>query len=192
MTDEPTWTSPPPAVPLTGAERFNGLDATVKDLWAFCMSDLKMNNVRGYLAEFIVSEAVGATGKRIEWDAYDVLSPSGVRIEVKSSAYMQAWDQRRPSKIVFTGLTGRTWSPQQGESPESTYNADVFVFCVQTAITHEAYDPLDINQWEFYVLSRESVVATTYKSLSLPALLRLTGGPIAYDELAEAIEGATV
>ena len=102
MTDEPTWTSPPPAVPLTGAERFNGLDATVKDLWAFCMSDLKMNNVRGYLAEFIVSEAVGATGKRIEWDAYDVLSPSGVRIEVKSSAYMQAWDQRRPSKIVFT------------------------------------------------------------------------------------------
>ena len=192
MTDEPTWTSPPPAVPLTGAERFNGLDATVNDLWAFCMSDLKMNNVRGYLAEFIVSEAVGATGKRIEWDAYDVLSPSGVRIEVKSSAYMQAWDQRRPSKIVFTGLTGRTWSPQQGESPESTYNADVFVFCVQTAITHEAYDPLDINQWEFYVLSRESVVATTYKSLSLPALLRLTGGPIAYDEHAEAIEGATV
>ena len=192
MTDEPTWTSPPPAVPLTGAERFNGLDATVKDLWAFCMSDLKMNNVRGYLAEFIVSEAVGATGKRIEWDAYDVLSPSGVRIEVKSSAYMQAWDQRRPSKIVFTGLTGRTWSPQQGESPESTYNADVFVFCVQTAITHEAYDPLDINQWEFYVLSRESVVATTYKSLSLPALLRLTGGPIAYDELAVAIEGASV
>jgi len=154
------------------------------------MSDLKMNNVRGYLAEFLVSEAVGATGKRIEWDAYDVLTPSGVRIEVKSSAYIQAWDQRRLSKIVFTGLVGRTWSPQEGESAKATYNADVFVFCVQTAMSHEAYDPLDVTQWDFYVLSRAAVVATTYKSLSLTTLLTLTGGPVPYAELAVAIEAA--
>lgn len=190
MTDE--WTSPPPASPLNGTERFKGLNATVQDMWAFCMSDLKMNNVRGYLAEFLVSEAVGAAGKRIEWDAYDVLSPSGVKIEVKSSAYVQAWDQRRPSRIVFTGLTGRTWSPQDGESAEATYNADVFVFCVQTAQTHEAYDPLDVGQWDFYVLSRDAVVATTYRSLSLPTLLKLTGGPIPYGDLAGAIEAARI
>jgi hypothetical protein len=135
-------------------------------------------------------KAVGANGRRAECDAYDVLSPTNVRIEVKSSAYVQAWDQRRPSRIVFTGLTGRTWSPREGGSPEQTYNADVFVFCVQTAQTHEAYDPLDVDQRDFYVLSRQAVVATTYKSLSLATILGLTGGPIAFGELASAIGAA--
>jgi hypothetical protein len=53
------------------------------------------------------------------------LVPGGARIEVKSSAYLQVWDQRRPSRIIFSGLTGRTWSPQSGESVTATYNADV-------------------------------------------------------------------
>ena len=51
----------PPAQPLSGDEHFLGLDATVRDFWAFAMSDLRMNNVRGYLAEFLVARAVGAT-----------------------------------------------------------------------------------------------------------------------------------
>ncbi len=49
------------------------------------MSDLRTNNVRGYLAEFLVAKAVGAHGPRLEWDAYDVLAPDRTRIEVKSS-----------------------------------------------------------------------------------------------------------
>jgi hypothetical protein len=131
------WTSAPTLPPLDGSEPFNGVDATVVDFWRFALSDLRMNNTRGYLAEFLVAKAVGATAGRVEWDAFDVLAPSGARIEVKSSAYLQVWDQRPPSRIVFSGLTGRTWSPQGGESSVATYNADVYVFCVQTATTHE-------------------------------------------------------
>ena len=56
-------------------ERFAGLDATVTDFWRFALSDLRMNNARGYLAEFLVAQAVGATGPRVEWDTYDVLAP---------------------------------------------------------------------------------------------------------------------
>jgi len=73
-----------------------------------------VNNVRGYLAEFLVARAVDATLPRTEWDAFDVLTPDGVKVEVKSSAYLQVWDQRRFSRIVFTGLRGRTWTPQDG------------------------------------------------------------------------------
>lgn len=127
MSDD-VWFSAPPARRMDGSEPFAGLDATVLDFWRFAMSDLRMNNLRGYLAEFLVAKAIGATGPRVEWDAYDVLSPDGTRIEVKSSAYMQVWDQRRPSAIRFTGLTGRTWDPRNGESPEATFNADVYVF----------------------------------------------------------------
>lgn len=114
------WIRPPVVTPLLGDERLVGCEASVLDFWRFAMSDLRMNNVRGYLAEFLVAQAVGAVGPRMEWDAYDVLAPDGTRIEVKSSAYLQVWDQRRPSRIVFTGLRGRTWTPQEGEAAEAT------------------------------------------------------------------------
>lgn len=39
--------------PLTGEEAIVGTDATVLDFWRFAMSYFTMNNVRGYLAEFL-------------------------------------------------------------------------------------------------------------------------------------------
>lgn len=60
MADE--WIRPGQPRRLTGDEPFRGVDATVRDFWAYAMSDLLMNNVRGYLAEFLVAKAVGASG----------------------------------------------------------------------------------------------------------------------------------
>lgn len=103
------WTTVPPITPLIGDERFIGIDAYVSDFWAYAMSDLKMNNVRGYLAEFLVAKATGASGNRVEWYAYDVKTSDNITIEVKSSAYLQTWTQQKPSRITFSGLMGRTW-----------------------------------------------------------------------------------
>lgn len=144
-----------------------------------------MNNVRGYLAEFLVARAIGAVGARIEWDAFDVLALDGTRIEVKSSAYLQVWEQRQLSTIRFSGLRGRTWD-RYGVADELTYNADVYVFCVQTATTHDAYDPLDVDQWRFYVLPRRSVEATGNASISLRAIENLTS-VVEYSDLQERI-----
>ncbi len=188
MDDE--WFSAPSIEPLNGSEGFVGVDATVQDFWRFAMSDLRMNNVRGYLAEFLVARAVGAGGTRVEWDAYDVRAPDGTRIEVKSSAYMQVWDQRAPSRIVFTGLKGRTWTPQDGESSEATFNADVYVFCVQTAPSHDVYDALDVNQWQFYVAPRQVLVELGYKSITLTTLQRCIKNPVSYAGLSSAIKEA--
>ncbi len=184
------WFSAPPARVLTGDEPFIGCAATVYDFWRFAMSDLRMNNVRGYLAESLVARAVQAVGQRIEWDAFDVLTPDGVKVEVKSSAYLQVWDQRAPSRIVFSGLRGKTWSPQQGEASEATYNADVYVFAVHTALRHDQYDALDVRQWEFYVLPRETIERLGYKSLGLSTLRTITGEATPYGELADAIAAA--
>ena len=184
------WFSAPPPDQLSGSERFKGADASVSDFWSFAMSDLRMNNVRGYLAEFLVARAVGASSNRIEWDAYDVLSRTNVKIEVKSFAYLQVWDQRKLSAPVFTGLKGRTWTPQIGESIAPTYNADVYVFCVQTAQTHAEYDPLDVAQWQFFVTSQSKLSDLGYKSISLKTLLTIANGPLPYAGLADAIEAA--
>ena len=105
--DEEPWMTPPVPGLLTGEEVIAGASSTVRDFWAWALSNLRANTVRGTLAEYLVACAVGSGGHpRIEWDAYDVLTPGNRRIEVKSGAYLQAWEQPRHSKIIFRGLTG--------------------------------------------------------------------------------------
>jgi hypothetical protein len=80
----------------------------VLDFWRWAFGDLRSNATCGVLAEYLVARAVGAGREqpRVEWDNYDVLSPSGVRIEVKSAASLRSWPQTGPSQIRYTGLTG--------------------------------------------------------------------------------------
>ncbi|MDQ0305649.1 phage tail protein X [Kitasatospora herbaricolor] len=178
--------------PLDGGEPFQGSNAgTVLDFWRYAMPDLRTNTTRGLLAEFLVHRAVGAVNRNTEWESFDVLAPSGLRIEVKTSAYLQAWGQARLSDIRFSRLRGRTWTPESGRSPEQSYNADVYVFAVHTARTHADYDPLDVGQWHFYIAPRTPVEATAQASLGLATVQRICGDPVAYDGLAHRIATCT-
>ena len=64
--------------------------------------------------------------------------------------------------------------------------ADVFVFAIQTAKTHEAYNPLEVDQWEFRVLPAHKI---TQDSLGYPALCRLTEA-VTFEGLAAAVRAA--
>jgi hypothetical protein len=89
-----------------------------------------MNNARGYLAEFAVAKALGIEDPlRIEWANHDV-EFEGISVEVKCAAYLQAWEQRRPSKVVFSGLRSSSWDELTGRrSWAPRVHADVFVRC---------------------------------------------------------------
>jgi hypothetical protein len=180
--------SPPPPLALSGTEPFEGLDALVVDFWRFAMSDLKTNNVRGYLAEFMVARAVGAVAPRVEWDAWDATSPDGVRIEVKTSGYIQAWAQKKLSVPTFRVAPAYGWDSSTGAwSDEQSLNAHVYVFSLHTATSHDAYDPLDTSQWKFYVASRTAVERRTARQMGLATLSKVAGDPVAYGELGAAI-----
>ncbi|MFF4093154.1 hypothetical protein ACFYYY_04690 [Streptomyces sp. NPDC001834] len=182
------WHTPAEPTPFEGGEVFLGADAgSVLDFWRYAMPDLRANTPRGLLAEFLVHRAVGAEQRNAEWESFDVLAPDGLRIEVKTSAYLQAWGQRRLSEIRFSRLRGRTWTPEGGGAAEQSYNADVYVFALHTARTHAAYDPLDIGQWRFHVASRALVEDTGQASLGLASVRRLCGEPVGYGGLAERI-----
>ena len=56
------------------------------------------------------------------------------------------------------------------------------MFAVETAQRHDDYDPLDIDQWCFWVLPAHRI---TQDTLSLATLSRLTAG-VMFDGLAEA------
>lgn len=192
MSDD-AWLVPPPREPLTGSDEFVGLDARVDDFWQFALGDLRMNNARGYLAEFIVGKGLGLEKvRRTEWDAYDLLW-EGITIEVKSSAYLQLWDQRRVSTITFTGLTGTRWHPRHDLDPAGRrYNAMVYVFCVQTATEHARYDSLRLDQWVFYVVPRSKLMALGQKSVGLARVRSLSDGEVAWRDLAMAVRQAAV
>ncbi|WP_425840985.1 hypothetical protein [Microbacterium sp. PA5] len=180
------WVPAPPIAPLRGDEKFVGMNATVQDFWRFAMSDLRVNNTRGYLAEFMVARALGVNALRTEWDDYDVLW-DGIKIEVKASAHLQVWAQRQLSQIRFTGLRAHSWGDiEAGMSPEKSYKADVYVLAAHTVLEHAAYDPLDVSAWSFFVLPQAQLVALNVDSLSLARVSGLTEA-VGITELAAAV-----
>lgn len=182
---------PPATRALTGAESFDGLEASVIDFWRFAMNDLRTNNVRGYLAEFLVARAVGSRGSRVEWDPWDVTSPDGTRIEVKSAGFLQAWAQKKLSSPTFRVSAAYGWDAATGTwSEEQLFHADVYVFCLHTAKTHDEYDPLTASQWQFYVADRAAIMGRSGASMGLPVLAKIAGEPVSYPELRGAIAAA--
>jgi len=77
---------------LLSHETFSGTDIRVSAFFTWAFSDLRLNIVRGVLAEFLVAKALGdpRDGVRNAWDNYDVLSREGLRVEIKSSSYLQS------------------------------------------------------------------------------------------------------
>ena len=102
------WLKPAPPQLLEGSDAFAGLDATVVDFWRWAFSDLRDNTVRGVLAEFLVAAALGRTDvRRKGWDNFDVLSATGIRVEVKASGYLQSWAQAKHSSLNFGRVAAR-------------------------------------------------------------------------------------
>lgn len=175
----------------TGKERltFNGQPSPFKllDVWCWSSSDLMNNTTRGLLAEFIVASAVGATENAIrqEWDAFDVVTTDGIKIEVKSCAFIQTWQQSRFSKIKFGIRSTRKWNHETKKyDEESKRHADVYVFCLLHHQDKLSIDPLNLNQWEFYVLPTRLLNEQMPNKNSI-TLLSLTGltKAVNYDEL---------
>ena len=96
-----------------GSEPFIGMNQTLLDYWQWSHSDIASNAERGKLAEYIVKCAVDAPSPcRIEWDAVDVISKDGIKIEVKSSAYLQTWKCDKLSTIQFDIAPKKSWDSE--------------------------------------------------------------------------------
>ena len=102
---------------------------TVLDFWQWAFSDLRANNVRGVFAEWLVAKLLNLNPQtRDSWAGWDLETPEGIKIEVKTSAYLQSWSQKRPSVIIFSGLQGRTWDPVTGYSDKPVFQAEPVCF----------------------------------------------------------------
>jgi len=179
---------------LTSSALFSDGETSVGEFWAWAYSDLMGNTVRPLIAEFLVSKLLNAHhGQRIQWDGADV-AYKGLKIEVKSSAYVQSWHQDRLSKITFD-IRPRTltWDASANLSHPITRpygrHADLYVFCLLDEKDKEAADPRKLGQWKFFVLPTSQLNAAfrSQKTLSLSSLQKVTQA-LAYCQLKREID----
>lgn len=181
---------------MQGSEQFrlevDALDLQLRDYWSWAYSDLISNTARGVFAEFLVASALGVTGSvRREWDAVDLISPAGTRIEVKSAAYIQSWHQDDYSRINFRIAPTRAWDEISNEyAAEPRRNSDVYVFCLLAEKDPQMIDPLNLDQWRFFVLNTNILDQQlgAQETLALSRLLQLQPLEVPYTQLAEAIK----
>lgn len=159
----------------------------LSDYWRWNSSDLLNNTLRGSFCEFVVSSAldIDLSGVNDDWGAYDVTFPHEwqqdgddrdiIRIEVKSGAYIQAWEQSKPSSISFSIRPTRAWSPATGYEDTVKRQSDVYVFCLFREKDRSRADPLRLEEWDFYVVPTRKLddVCGPQKTISLPSLLAL-------------------
>ncbi|MGYP000000097029 len=184
-----------PAIKVTrksGKECFQGMEGerTLKDFWAWAFSDLVSNTERGKLAEYIVATAMGCDGGTSPtWGSFDLLSPEGIKIEVKASAYIQSWEQKSFSRIEFSIAESLYWDGV-AYAKEKKRQADVYVFCVLKHKEQDTINPLDLEQWDFYPVSTDSLnkAVKGQKTICLARVAELCGkGPCTYQMLKGAV-----
>jgi hypothetical protein len=170
-------------------------DFDVLDFWRWSTSDLVANTTRGILAEYIVARALGVPTDcaREEWGSYDLLTRRGIRVEVKSAAFVQSWAQSRLSTIQFVVPKRRGWDPQTNimESTASRHS-EVYVLALLEHTDKPTIDPLNLAQWRFWAIPTKSLNerARSQHSITLRSLKAIAGEPMDFWHLAEAVEEA--
>ena len=181
---------------LTGDEPLP-TGATLLHFWQWMGSDLMSNTLRGALGEYLVALAVGAAdtmnGVQEEWAPYDVHSPDGVKIEVKTSAYIQTWHQSALNPPRFGIAPRMAWDAATNSWTIAKQRwADVYAFCLHHHQDQTTVNPLDLSQWTFYVLPTATLDQTVggQQSIGISGLQRIGAQTASYDDLRSAIVAA--
>lgn len=193
---------------MDGSEPFEfrgaPLPSSVKDFWAWSMSRLIADGPRGDLAEFIVNTALGMdmTEPKRGWGECDIVYPHGgkpVRIEVKCSTLLQAWERPSPPKPVFsiaktlncdiedTG-DGYRYIGRDGSPPKR--RSDIYVFCVFAEEDRSRANPMVLDQWRFYVVPTAAIDEQLgdQRKISLLGLSRIGAIECSYDEIRPTVD----
>lgn len=175
----------------SGEELFtNG--RSLMGFWRWAYSDILSNSERGHLAEFIVAMSLGVDQDcRKEWDAYDLLFENNIRIEIKSSAYLQSWKQNRLSKVVFDIKPTRLWNEISHKYSDSRMRrSDIYIFCLFKCSDVKNANPLDLSQWDFYIVKTTEIndKLSDQKTLSLNGLKKLDHKKVDFTELRKTVE----
>ena len=161
--------------------------ATVAEFWEWAFGDLCDDDIKGIYAEWVVTKILSIpSARRVSWANSDIITPEGVRIEIKSSAYWQSWklvnedgslkqidsaqlENIGRSSIRFSGLMAKDATGLNGSS-KTGYKSDLYIFCFQHEENPSRWNALNLDQWEFFVFKVQQLQKFAGKSVSLKKL----------------------
>lgn len=147
------------------------------------------------MAEYLVARDIGVShGVRRERLAHDLTTGDGIKVEVKSAAYVQGWTQSRPSQIVFDIRPTLGWDPDTAKFGETRRRqSDVYVFALLQEMDAQKLDPMNVKHWHFFVLATRALDQSCplQKTISLQKLRALHPREVAFGAIANAISEAT-
>jgi len=168
------------------------LPIKVKDFWWRWFSQLVTNNLRGILAEYIVASDIGVTNApREERDAYDLITPEKISIEVKSASYIQSREQKKLSSISFSIRSTHGYDVETNKRDQNMKRqSDVYVFCLLSHQDQATLNPLDMNQRDFYVVPTALLEKEVpwQKTIRLQRLQKLWATKVEYGEIYKTIK----
>lgn len=142
---------------MNGNEKFilnnTELNFGILDFWKSKYSNIY--NMQEVIAEFLVEKALGIDkAQNIDyWTLYDILYRNH-RIEIKQTSYYHSWNENsKISKVRRFGISmaNSNYEFADGENKYERQN-DIYVFCLNTGETRADSNPLDLDNWEFYVV----------------------------------------
>lgn len=190
-----------PVRKLTGFEEFKNVGErsfNVLEFWQYGFSSLNSNVLRGALAEFIVENALqenkGGIDVRSPWGDYDVLYQDK-KIEVKCCSYIQDWDQNDYTVIKWSGLKATELYYSDAVKKQSElnktpqYKSDIYVLALFRHQEHATLNILDMDQWCFYVLSKDEIqrISKNGNSVSLSKLNKNNLSPVQFSDLQKTV-----
>lgn len=180
---------------MTGTEKFtfdgNHAGFDLLDFWRFQYSNVF--NLQEYIAEFIVAQALGMekSHNTDSWTLFDILYRN-TRIEIKETSYYHPWNENSPvSKQRTFGITkaNSSYESTEGENKYERQN-DIYVFCLNTGVDRESSYPLNLNNWEFYIIPTAFINehCGDNKTISLGRIRNFGFAAKRYDEIRSEID----
>lgn len=173
------------------------LDLTIENFWQYHYAN--MYNQHEYIAEFLVGTALGETTPNNDyWRLWDVdyhFGDKTYRIEVKATSYYHSFQdelyQGRTSEVRTFDIH-KAYKEYQNNSSELRRNSDIYVFCLNVGRTAEESNPIDVSNWEFYLVTRENLESQladeNQKSISLSRVRALAGEKCSYLEIKSKVD----
>lgn len=165
---------------LTGNESFilndKDTEMNILDFWRWHFCD--RFDLQDKIAEYIVAKALGLSeaDNTGTWTLFDIYY-RGKRIEVKETSYYHSWqsDEEPKSNVRNFGIN-KAYSVYQDSSSKYERQNDIYVFCLNTGMTKSESNPLNLNNWEFYIVKTSVINAecNDSKTISLSRVRKLS------------------
>ena len=175
---------------LKGNEKFviggTELNLTMLDFWQFKYSNIY--NLQEVIAEFLVAKALDREKADNDdyWTLWDI-DYRNKRIEVKQTSYYHSFNKPGVvSKQRSFGIN-KTNSNYEYVNEKNCYERqnDIYVFCLNTGDTAESSNPLNLENWEFYIVPTRIIneFCGDYKTISLGRIKTMGFTPIPYEDI---------